>query len=99
MKRLLPLVLAAAGTAVILLVLPLYRPAQPKWMSITRGQAREIANGAAQRVGVKVDRMWPTVIWIPSPILEKALRDHPRRAEAWEDEVLGPRLRAYRVTY
>lgn len=99
MKRLVPYVLAVAGIIVLLLVLPVYRPAQPRGVSITRSEAREIANRAARDVGIPVHRAWATLVWWPSPILDKELRDHPRRADAWADPVLGPRLNAYRVTY
>src|SRR5688572_17341414 len=99
MKRLVPYILAAAGVIVLLLVLPVYRPSQPRGVSVTREQAREIANRAARDVGIPVQRAWATLVWWPSPILEKELRDHPRRADAWSDPVLGPRLNSYRVTY
>ena len=99
MKRFLPFIAAAAGTAVLLLVLPLYRPGQPKGIRITRAEARAIADRAARSVGVQVDRAWAAVTWYESPILEKELRHHPRRAQAWDDPVLGPRLDVYRVNY
>jgi Stage II sporulation protein E (SpoIIE) len=99
MKRILPWVLAAIGTAVVLAVLPFYRPAQPRGISVTRAEARKIADKAARAVGIPVDNSWSTIIWFPSPFLTKELRTHPRRAQAWEDPVVGPRMRTYRVTY
>jgi hypothetical protein len=99
MKRLLPWIAAAVGIAALLLVLPLYGPAQPKGMAITRGDAGVIADRAARQVGIPVERTFRTIVWWPSRILEKELQKHPRRADAWDDPVLGPRLNAYRVAY
>lgn len=99
MKRALPIVAAVAGVIAIFAVLPFYRPAQPKGARITRGQARAIADRAARGVGIDLDRTWATIVWSPSPILRKELRDHPQRAQAWDDPVLGPRLNAYEITY
>ena len=99
MKRFLPYILATAGVIVILLVLPVYQPAQPRGTRITRPQARTMADRAARSVGIDPDKSWATLVWWPSPILEKELRNHPQRAKAWNDPVLGPRLNAYRVTY
>jgi len=99
MKRLLPWFIAAAGVVLILLVVPVYRPGQPHGISVTRPEARHIADRGAREVGISPEKTWSTLVWWPSPILEKELRDHPRRAEAWDDPVLGPRLNAYRATY
>jgi Stage II sporulation protein E (SpoIIE) len=99
MKRILPWVLAAIGTAVVLLVLPIYRPGQPRGISMTRGEVQKIADKAARGIGIAVDRSWSTTTWSPSPFLTKELRTHPRRDAAWEDPVVGPRMRTYRVTY
>jgi len=98
MKRLFLWLIAAAGVIVVILVLPLYQPGQPRGIRITRPEARRIADRAARQAGIAPDS-WATLVWWPSPILEKELRDHPRRAEAWNDPVLGPRLDAYRVNY
>ena len=99
MKRFLPFLAALAGVVVLMLVLPLYRPAQPKGIAMTRGDAAAIADGAARQVGIPVDRTFRTIVWWPSPILEKELQKHPQRGAAWDDPVLGPRINAYRVTY
>ncbi|HKR65847.1 MAG TPA: PP2C family protein-serine/threonine phosphatase [Thermoanaerobaculia bacterium] len=99
MKRFLPFVAAAAGVVALMLVLPLYKPAQPKGIAVTRGQARAIADRAARQIGIPVDSTFATIVWWSSPILEKELQKHPRRADAWDDPVLGPRLDAYRITY
>jgi hypothetical protein len=99
MKRLFPWLIAVAGVVVLLLVLPLYQPAQPRGIAVTRRNARTIANRAARQFGIISERSWATLVWYPPGILQKELRHHPRRAEAWNDPVLGPRLDAYRVTY
>ena len=99
MKRLVPYLAAAAGVIALLLLLPVYRSAQPKGIQITRGDAREIADRAAREVGIPVDRAWATLVWWPSPILNKELRNHPQQEKSWDDPVLGPRLDAYRITY
>ncbi|HJQ38569.1 MAG TPA: PP2C family protein-serine/threonine phosphatase [Thermoanaerobaculia bacterium] len=99
MKRFLPWVLAAAGLLVVFLALPLYQPAQPRGIQVNRAQAQEIADRAARTVGIKPEQSFPTLIWAVPGILDKELRNHPRRAEAWNDPVLGPRLNDYRVTY
>ena len=99
MKRFLPWLAAVAGLVAILAVLPLYQPAQPIGIHLTRPEAKEIADRAAREVGIPVDRAWPSLIWSESPILDKELHKHPRRREAWTDPVLGPRLDVYRVNY
>ena len=99
MKRLLPWLLAAAGVVVVLAVLPLYQPGQPRGIRITRAQAQQIADRAARGVGIAPEKSFSTLTWGTPGILEKELRDHPRRAEAWNDPVLGPRLDLYRIAY
>lgn len=99
MKKFMPWLLGAIGTAIVLLVLPLYRPGQPRGISMTRPKAMAIADKAARDVGIAVDRSWRSIIWAPSPFLSKELRSHPRRDAAWEDPVIGPRMRTYRITY
>ena len=99
MKRVLPWVLAAIGSVAVLLVLPLYRPGQPQGISITRPQAKAIADVAARRVGIPVDRSWTSITWAPSPFLTRELRSHPQRDAAWKDPVIGPRMRTYRITF
>lgn len=99
MKRVLPWLLALAGTVAVMLVLPLYRPGQPRGISMTRHEVKKIADKAARGVGIKVEDSWATITWAPSPFLMKELRNHPRRDAAWEDPVIGPRMRTYRVTY
>lgn len=99
MKRLVPYLAAAVGITALLLVLPVYRRAQPKGISVTRGEAREIADRAARQVGIPVDDAWATLVWWPSPILDKELRNHADREKAGDDPVIGPRIDAYRITY
>ena len=86
MRRYLPLIAAIAGVIALVLVLPLYQPAQPRGIAITRGDARAIADRAAAQVGIPVERTFATLVWFPSPILVKELqanceqidRPHPR---------------------
>ncbi|HET8799063.1 MAG TPA: SpoIIE family protein phosphatase, partial [Thermoanaerobaculia bacterium] len=99
MKRFLPMIAAVAGVAALLVVLPFYRDAQPDGMAVTRSEAVRIADAAAREIGIPVDRAWRTIVWFPSPILDKELQQHPRRGAAWDDPVFGPRLNSYRVTY
>ncbi len=99
MKRFLPLIAAIVGAVTLLCVLPIYREAQPKRISVTRSEAMRLADVAARQVGIPVDRAWRTIIWFPSAILDKELQKHPRRADAWDDPVIGPRIDTYRVTY
>lgn len=99
MKRFLPWLLAIAGAVVVVLVLPVYRPGQPRGIQMTRPQAKAIADKAARELGIPVDKAWTSMTWAPSPFLMKELREHPERDRAWEDPVVGPRMRTYRVTY
>ena len=99
MKRLLPWFAAPLAVIVLLLVLPVYQPAQPQGAAVTRAEAQRVADRAARDVGIATERAWSTLVWWPSQILEKELRHHPRRADAWNDPVLGPRLNSYRITY
>jgi hypothetical protein len=99
MKRLLPWFFAAAGVIAVILLLPLYQPGQPRGIRVNRAQAQEIADRGARSVGLDPRKTFSTLTWSLPQILEKELRNHPRRAEAWTDPVLGPRLNAYRVTY
>lgn len=99
MNKFVPWLLAVAGAVVVMLALPYYRGGQPRGIKITRPEALVIADKAARGVGIDVDQSWSTIIWAPSPFLTKELRQHPRRDAAWEDSVVGPRMRTYRVTY
>ncbi len=99
MKRYLPLIAAIAGVVILVSVLPLYRDAQPNRVAITRPEAIRLADIAARQVGIPVDRAWRTIVWFPSPTLDKELQKNPKRGDAWDDPVLGGRLDNYRVTY
>ena len=100
MKRLVPLLLCLAGLILLALLVPRFNAAQPRGVAITRAEAKVIADGAAQRVGVPVTKAWSNEIWYVSPYLEKELeRDPARVLRADGDPVIRPRMGAYRVTY
>ena len=99
MKRYLPYVAFFGGIVALLLLLPVFRPGQPKGISVTRPEAQASADRTAQQLGIPLDRTWSSLTWTSSPIIDKELRRDPRREEAWDDPVLGPRLSSYRVTY
>jgi hypothetical protein len=99
MKRYFPLIAAIAGVVILVSVLPLYRDAQPNHVAITRPDALRRADIAARQIGIPVDRTWRTIVWGPSAILDKELQTHGKRAEAWNDPVLGGRLDKYVITY
>ncbi len=88
------------GLALYAALLPYYTAAQPRGLSITRGDARRIADVEARTLGVPLDRSWAIVTWEDSDILETELRKSAegRRAAA-ADPVVGPRLGGYKVTY
>jgi hypothetical protein len=88
------------GLAVYAALLPYYSAAQPRGLSITRGDARRIADAEMGRLGVPLERTWAVVTWEDSAILERELRgDAGRRRAAVDDPVVGPRLGGYKVTY
>jgi hypothetical protein len=99
MKRYVPFLGFAAGLIALLFLLPVFRPGQPKGSSITRPQAQAIADVMAREIGIPVERTWPALTWMSSQIIGKELRHDPRREQAWDDPVLGPRLNAYRINY
>src|SRR5436305_8935243 len=100
MKRLSPWLAFAGGIIVLALVIPLFRPAQPHDVRVTRAEAQNIADEAAAQLGVAPHTMWSAMSWRSSSILDKELeRDAPRRDAAADDPVIGPRLGAYHVAY
>ena len=88
------------GLAVYAALLPFYTAPQPRGLSITRGDARRIADEEARKLGIPLDRSWPVVTWEAPDILEKEFRgDAASRRAALRDPVVGPRLGGYNVTY
>jgi hypothetical protein len=94
------LLAGALGLAVYAALLPRYSIVQPQGLSITRGDARRIADEEARKLGIPLEKAWAVVTWEDSDILEKEFRtDRARRVAAVLDPVIGPRLGGYRVTY
>ncbi len=88
------------GLALYAALLPFYSAAQPRGLSITRSDARRIADVEAERLGVPLERSWAVVTWEDSDILEREFRGSAeRRRNALSDPVVGPRLGGYKVTY
>ena len=88
------------GLVVYVALLPRYATVQPRGLSITRGDARRIADAEAEKLGVPVGRAYAVTTWEDSDILEKEFRfDAARRLAAAKDPVVGPRLGGYKVTY
>lgn len=100
MKRLLPIALFVAGLAAIAALMPRFNGAQPAGARITRSQAVKIADEAARKLGIPVDKTQSDLTWDGSPHLEKELANDPaRRRRAWRDPAIGPRLGGYRRAY
>src|ERR1051326_7022969 len=100
MKRYAPYTACIAGIITILLLLPRFNPAQPRGIRLTRGEAVAVADAAARKLGIPVDQSWPTLGWNTAGKLNQELRGDPqRRARAWDDPVIGPRLGSYRRIY
>src|SRR3954447_2598400 len=100
MKRYAPYAVCIAGIVAIVLLLPRFNAAQPRGIRLTRGDARAIANRAARDVGIPVDKAWETVTWRTAQLLAKELRTQPeRRAAAYADPVISPRLDSYFIHF
>src|SRR3954453_45858 len=100
MKRYAPYAVCIAGIVAIVLLLPRFNTAQPRGIRLTRGDARAIANRAARDVGIPVDKAWETVTWRTASLLAKELRTQPqRRAAAYADPVISPRLDSYFIHF
>jgi hypothetical protein len=100
MKRLSPWLAFAGGIIVLALVLPLFLPAQPHDVGVTRADAQRIADEAAAQLGIAPHTFWSALTWRTSPMLDKELeRDPQRRAKAASDPVIGPRLGSYNISY
>lgn len=100
MKRFLPFLgLCAAGVLLLIWLVPQYSAPLPTSITITRDEAKKIADDAARQYGIPVDQAWSVVTWERSDMLESALADPEQRRAAASDPVLGPRLAGWRVTY
>ncbi len=100
MKRLSLFVACVLGIAGLVVLLPMFDPPQPHGLSISRNQAKEIANRQARAIGIDVDKAWAVTVWENSPLLEIELNPRPDlRKPAMEDPVVGPRLGYFATTY
>jgi hypothetical protein len=89
-----------AGLSLYAALLPLFRRVQPEGLSITRAEARRLADAEVSALKVDVHRAFAVTTWENSEILEKEFRgDAARRRAAARDPVVGPRLGGYKVTY
>lgn len=100
MKRLSPWLAFAGGIIVLALVVPLFQPAQPHDVRVTRAEAQRIADEAAAQLGVAPHTLWSALTWHTSPLLDRELEKQPKRRDAaFDDPVLGPRMGAYHIAY
>jgi hypothetical protein len=100
MKRYFPLIACAVGVAALFALLPLFDPPQPRNVSITREQARAAADGAARKLGVKLEDTWSVVSWENHGLLENQFKGKPElRRQAGVDPIVGPRMVAYFIPY
>jgi hypothetical protein len=100
MKRYAPYLVCVAGIAVLAMLLPLFSASQPEGISLTRKQAKAVADAEARRAGIAVDQAWSILTWSGSPLLDEVLDAHPElRRRAADDPVIGPRLGGYKAVY
>jgi len=101
MKKLAPWFACAGGILILVLVIPLFLPAQPApGLRVTRTEAKNIADEAAAQLGVAPHKLWSSTIWRGSPLLEHEWQKVPqKRLAANSDPAVGPRLGSYRVAY
>src|SRR5947209_6897084 len=100
MKLLAPVVACLIGIAALAVLVGRFNTSQPAGISLTRGEARAIADREAQRLGIPVNRAWPILTWRNSTPLDAELDSKPElRRRAEDDPVIGPRLGGYHATY
>jgi hypothetical protein len=101
MKRYAPYLFCVAGLLALFLLMPYFNAAQPRGIRITAGEARAIADAAAQKqAGIPIDRAWSVRSWQQSARLTKQLEpDLELRRKANDDPVVGPRLGFYHFMY
>lgn len=100
MKRFAPYLACLLGIAALVVLIPRFNTSQPQGISITRAQAKAIADAEARRAGIPVDQSWSVLSWAGSGLLNEALDKNPEaRRRAAEDPVLGPRLGGYKAVY
>lgn len=100
MKRYSVLLAFVVGIVALAMLLPLFDSAQPEGISITRTQARAIADRQAKELGIDVGKAWAVTVWENSPLLAEELNPLPElRERALADPVVGPRLGYFATTY
>lgn len=100
MKRLAPIVACILGIAALAVLVRHFNSSQPAGISLTRGEARAIADREARSLGIPVDQSWSIVSWANSTPLDAELDGKPElRRKAEDDPVIGPRLGGYHATY
>jgi serine phosphatase RsbU (regulator of sigma subunit) len=100
MKRLSIHLAFVVGIAGLALLLPWFDPPQPEGISISRAQARAIADRQARELGIDVDKAWVVTVWENSPLLVEELDPRPElREKARTDRVVGPRIGYFTTTY
>jgi len=82
MKRLSPWLAFAGGIIVLALVIPLFLPAQPHEVRVTRPDAQRIADEAAAQLGVAPHKLWSAMTWRTSAMLDTELERDIVEAEA-----------------
>ncbi|HSP33973.1 MAG TPA: PP2C family protein-serine/threonine phosphatase [Thermoanaerobaculia bacterium] len=100
MKRLAPIAACILGLAALPMLVHRFNSSQPLGISLTRGDARAIADREARRLGIPVDKAWSILTWANSTPLDAELDGKPDlRRKAERDPVIGPRLGGYHATY
>src|SRR4028119_1760367 len=100
MRRHAPLIAFLVGLIGLAVLLPLYDAPQPRGVTITRAQARAIADREMQKLGVEVDKLWGVVTWENHSLLEEVFTGQPDlRRKAGLDPIVGPRMVAYQISY
>jgi hypothetical protein len=100
MRRAAPYLTFLFGGALLALLLPPFLGAQPKGLSVTRTQVRELADAEARKTGIEVDGAFAVIHWDPGDPLREALSKDPKLLEeAGKDPALAPRLGCYEVKY
>lgn len=99
-RRLLTGAAFVAGITALFLLFPIYDPPQPHGLTISRQQARALADAGAREIGIPVDEAWVVLGWEPAPILDEQYRGKPEmREQARRDPAVGPRMAGFRAMY
>lgn len=100
MRRLSAAAAFVVGVLGLVLLFPRFNTANPASVSISREQARAIADREAAKIGIPLKDSWAVTIWEDSPLIDAELDGSPElRRAAKTDPVIGPRLGGYRTQY